>query len=205
MRLIYYCHGRRKAGGQDFEIIMKKRLFFQFLRVKTKCHHFWHTPGKNFGKIPYCPPPGKNPSYAMIITISHLTNIAVSHAAHLFYVRIKTADARERNLFLFFKIITANVLGKIDTVRSMCRCFRRLSQKRNMSLVLWRQSDSKSVFIFENGTVVEKRGHLSLEKALSSKPTAVTEPEVSKKGQTMFFSCQHHQKKPENAKVWTTC
>jgi len=36
-------------------------------------------------------------------------------------------------------------------------------------------------------TLAEKRGPLSSEKALNSKPTAATEPEVSKKCQTMFF------------------
>jgi len=40
----------------DFEIIGKKRLFFQFRGVKTKFNHFWPPPGKNFGKIPYLPP-----------------------------------------------------------------------------------------------------------------------------------------------------
>jgi len=50
------------ASGQgalvplDFEIISKKRLFFQFRGAKTEFHHFWTPPGKNFGKIPYCPP-----------------------------------------------------------------------------------------------------------------------------------------------------
>jgi len=42
-----------------FEIISKKRLFFQFQGVRTKFHHFWPPPGKNFGKIPYWPPPEK--------------------------------------------------------------------------------------------------------------------------------------------------
>jgi len=50
-------HGRRKegTGGKgplDFEIIGKKKLFFQFPGLKTKFHHFW-SPWKNFGKIPY--------------------------------------------------------------------------------------------------------------------------------------------------------
>jgi len=41
----------------DFEIISKKRLFFQFRRVKTKFHSpLLPPPGKNFGKIPYWPP-----------------------------------------------------------------------------------------------------------------------------------------------------
>jgi len=35
--------------------------------------------------------------------------------------------------------------------------------------------------------VVEKREHLSSEKALNSKPTAVTEPEFSKKAKQCFF------------------
>jgi len=43
---------RRKGGQdpQDFEIIGKKRLFFQFRGVKNKFHHLWPPPGKIFGK-----------------------------------------------------------------------------------------------------------------------------------------------------------
>jgi len=40
----------------DFEIISKKRLFFQFRGVKNKFHHIWPPLEKNLGKIPYCPP-----------------------------------------------------------------------------------------------------------------------------------------------------
>jgi len=61
--------GGRGSGGAwtslDFEIISNKRLFLQFRGVKTKFHQFWLPPGKNFGKIPYCPPLGKNPSTSM--------------------------------------------------------------------------------------------------------------------------------------------
>ena len=56
-----------------------------------------------------------------------------------------------------------------------------------MSLSLWRHLDGKAACISENVTLAEKRGPLSSEKALNSKPTAATEPEVSKKCQTMFF------------------
>jgi len=41
--------------------------------------------------------------------------------------------------------------------------------------------------------VVEKRGLLSSEKALNSKPTTATEPGL-KKMPNNVFSCQHHQK-----------
>jgi len=60
--------GRGVQGGPylplDFEIISEKRLFVQFRGVKSKFHHFWPPPGKNFGKIPYWPTPAKNPSDA---------------------------------------------------------------------------------------------------------------------------------------------
>ena len=45
-------------------IISKKRLFFQFRGVKNKFHHFYPLSGKNFGKISYWPPYGKNLSDA---------------------------------------------------------------------------------------------------------------------------------------------
>jgi len=54
--------GQGASAPLDFEIICKKRLFFQFRGVKNKFHRFWPPPGKNVGKIPYCPPPRKNPS-----------------------------------------------------------------------------------------------------------------------------------------------
>ena len=47
--------GRGGRAPLDFEIIRKKRLFFQFRGVKTKFHHFWAPPGKVFGKIPHWP------------------------------------------------------------------------------------------------------------------------------------------------------
>jgi len=59
--VVRLTHGRRmgRAGGAlpplDFEINSKKILFFQFRGVKNKFHHFWHPPGKIFGKIPYWP------------------------------------------------------------------------------------------------------------------------------------------------------
>jgi len=56
--------GRGELCPLDFEIIGKKRLFFQFRGIKNKFHHFWPSPGKIFGKIPYCPSPGKIPSDA---------------------------------------------------------------------------------------------------------------------------------------------
>jgi len=56
----------------DFEIISKKGLFFQVRGVKNKFHHFWAPPGKNFGKIPYWPSHGKNPSDAHArVSIKH--------------------------------------------------------------------------------------------------------------------------------------
>jgi len=45
----------------DFEIISKKKLFFQFRGVKTKFHHFL-PPWKKFWENPLLAPPGKNPS-----------------------------------------------------------------------------------------------------------------------------------------------
>jgi len=49
----------RGPGGPwsplDFEIISKKRLFFQFRGIKTNSTTFGH-PWKNFGKIPFWPP-----------------------------------------------------------------------------------------------------------------------------------------------------
>jgi len=59
-----YRHERWKEGEGgpsplNFEIISKKKLVFQFRGVKTKFHHFRPPHGKDFGKIPYCPPPWK--------------------------------------------------------------------------------------------------------------------------------------------------
>jgi len=52
-------------GGQrgafpplNFEIISKKRLFFQFQGVKNKFHQFW-PPWKKFWENPLLPPPSK--------------------------------------------------------------------------------------------------------------------------------------------------
>jgi len=62
-----YIHGRRNGGPRpplDFEIISKKWLFFQFSRDKNQISPLLAPPGKKFGKIPYCPPPRKNPSDA---------------------------------------------------------------------------------------------------------------------------------------------
>jgi len=56
-----------------------------------------------------------------------------------------------------------------------------------MSLALWRRLDGKIACIFENGTVAEKRGPLSPEKAFNFKPTAASESGISKKCQTMYF------------------
>ena len=50
--------------------------------------------------------------------------------------------------------------------------------KNALSPALWRHVDGKAACIFENSIVAEKRGPLSSEKALNSKPTAATEPEV---------------------------
>jgi len=88
---------------------------------------------------------------------------------------------------------------------TMCRSFRSLGQKRIMSLVLWRHLDDKAACIFENETVVEKRGPLPWENVLNSKPTAATEPEVSKKCQTMFFQANTILKGQKNANLWRTC
>jgi len=50
-----------RNGGQgglaplNFEIISKKRLFFQFRGVKNKFHHFW-PPWKKFGENLLLPP-----------------------------------------------------------------------------------------------------------------------------------------------------
>ena len=49
--------GRGGLAPPGFWNYWQKRLFFQFRGVNTKFHHFWPHPGKNFGKIPYCPPP----------------------------------------------------------------------------------------------------------------------------------------------------
>ena len=40
----------------DFEIISKKRLFFQFRGVKNKFHHFWPSPVNKNWENPYWPP-----------------------------------------------------------------------------------------------------------------------------------------------------
>jgi len=52
-----------RAGGRwpplDFEIISKKRLFFQFRVGKNKFHHFWPPLEKIFGKYPTATPPWK--------------------------------------------------------------------------------------------------------------------------------------------------
>jgi len=48
--------------------------------------------------------------------------------------------------------------------------------------------------------VAEKRGPLSSEKALNSKPTAATESEILKKFQTMFFHVNTIKKGQKNAK-----
>jgi len=42
--------------------------------AKNEFHHFWFPPGKNFGKIPYFPPPGKNPSDAHVQKLTGLKN-----------------------------------------------------------------------------------------------------------------------------------
>jgi len=49
--------------------------------------------------------------------------------------------------------------------------------------------------------MTEKRGTLSCKKALNSKPTTATEPEVSKKCQTMFFHANTIKKSQKNAKL----
>ena len=50
----------RGTGGPwpllDFEIISKKRLFFQFRGVKIKFHHFW-PPLEKVWENPLLPPP----------------------------------------------------------------------------------------------------------------------------------------------------
>ena len=43
----------------DFEIISKKRLFFQFRGVKTKFHRFMVSPWKKFWENPVLAPPWK--------------------------------------------------------------------------------------------------------------------------------------------------
>jgi len=48
--------GRGGLGPLDFEIISKKRLFFQFREVKNKFHRFWSPLGKNY---PLLAPPRK--------------------------------------------------------------------------------------------------------------------------------------------------
>ena len=48
--------GRGRPCPLDFEIICKKRLFFQFRGVKNKFHHFWHPLEKILGKSPTAPP-----------------------------------------------------------------------------------------------------------------------------------------------------
>jgi len=55
--------GVRRGGNGGFEIISKKRLFFQFRGVKNKFHHFWPPLEKILGKSP-TGPPGRNPSDA---------------------------------------------------------------------------------------------------------------------------------------------
>ena len=58
--------GRGGRGGLaplDFEIISKKRLFFQFRGVKNKFHHFWPL-WKKVWENSLLLPPGKNPSDA---------------------------------------------------------------------------------------------------------------------------------------------
>ena len=60
--------GRRRGSSHPlhFEIISKKRLFFQFRGVKTKFHHFWPPLENILGKSP-TGPPWKNPSDAHVI------------------------------------------------------------------------------------------------------------------------------------------
>jgi len=53
--------------------------------------------------------------------------------------------------------------------------------------------------------VAEKRGPLSSEKDLNSKPTAATEPAISKKCQTMFFHANTIKKGQKDAKQRRTC
>ena len=65
--------GEAQAPLLDFEIISKKRLFFQFLGVKNKFHRFWPPLEKILGKSP-TGPPGKNPSDARVIKYNNTRN-----------------------------------------------------------------------------------------------------------------------------------
>jgi len=62
LKSLHSCvHGRRKGGQDplDFEIISKKRLFFQFRGVKNKFNHFWPPPWKKFWENRLLAPPWK--------------------------------------------------------------------------------------------------------------------------------------------------
>jgi len=82
-------HGRLKGGqGEpwpllDFEIISKKRLFFQFIEVKTKFHHFWPPLVKILGKS-LLVPPGKNPFdvHGWMVCVSRKPSVLLSKNRH---------------------------------------------------------------------------------------------------------------------------
>jgi len=64
----------------DFEIIGKKRLFFQFRGVKNKFHHF-PPPWKKIWENPLLAAPGKNPSDAHGLRVSSQTNKLIINKA----------------------------------------------------------------------------------------------------------------------------
>ena len=64
-------HGRRK-GGKGHPRILKlsvKKVVFSISRGTKQISPLLAPPGKTFGKIPYWPPPGKNPSDAHVAGI----------------------------------------------------------------------------------------------------------------------------------------
>jgi len=46
--------------------LLAKKVVFSISSGKKQISPLLAIPGKNFGKIPYCPPPGKNPSDAHV-------------------------------------------------------------------------------------------------------------------------------------------
>ena len=83
---------------------------------------------------------------------------------------------------------------------TMCRVLenRSLAQKSFTSFALWRHLHGNAACKFENGIVVEKRAPFAWEKVSNFKPTAATEPQVSKKAKPRrdkdyFFMPNHFE------------
>ena len=118
------------------------------------------------------------------------TEILYSTAAHLicteFYV-------------YFQKTAQSTPLKTLYNVK-WAAVFEVLPQKVS-SFALWRHLDAKTARIFENGTVVEKRGPLSWEKVIWFQTDSSNWARSFKKCQTMCF----HANTTKNAKLWRKC